>query len=508
VGFIFAIACAASLILTPLVRALAWRLNAVDWPDGWRKLHPWPVALWGGVGVFLSLVAGLVASLLLPVGQTATFANFTTTLLVSGGLVFLLGFVDDLYDLAGRVKLGLQIVAVVPIIVAGYWCDQVMIFGYAFRLGYFGIPLTILWLVGCLNAVNLLDGMDGCASVVGIIGATAAAVVAQTYGQYHTMPVAAALVGSLVGFLFFNRPPATIYLGDTGSTLIGLVVGLVCLEGGSNSSGQLAVAVPLVLMTIPVWDTTLAIVRRRLTGRRFDAADRGHLHHRLLETGFRPWQALAIVAALSATTATAAIVAARTGQGYLGWGTTIAVIVLLASRHWFGAYEFSLVRIAAVRQFVTLVSRLSLSAKVNRRFRLLRPERMGFESAWQMLTDELAACSVRHFELRLRNAGELQLGELQTVHVWSSGDETLSQPDHPWRLAMSFEGTHGNVCEVIVQGGDAAHSESWYLPRVAYLLRIFGQYWATHPDQVPEQKHELGLPTVAHWVRWQRRSAA
>ena len=503
-GFIFAVACAASLVLTPLVRQLAWRLNAVDWPDGWRKLHPWPVALWGGVAVFLSLVVGLVASLQLPVSQTSTFTSFTTTLLISGGLVFLLGFVDDCCDLAGRVKLALQIVAVAPIILAGYWCDQVMIFGYALRLGYFGIPLTVLWLVGCLNAVNLLDGMDGCASVVGMIGATAAVVVAQTYGQFHTMPAAAALVGSLVGFLCFNRPPATIYLGDTGSTLIGLVVGLVCLEGGSNSAGQLAVAVPLVLMTIPVWDTTLAIVRRKLTGRRFDAADRGHLHHRLLEIGFRPWQALALVAVLSATTGAAAIVAARTGQGYLGWGTTIAVILLLARRRWFGALEFSLVKNrVAIRQFVALASRLSLSiAKSKRRVRGIRPEQMGFDRAWQTLIDELSSCTVRRFELRLRNDGELQ-----AVHVWTSSDHTPT-PAHPWRLSMRFDGGRQAMCEVVVQGGNMIQIEDSHVARVAHLLQIFGRHWATHPDQVPELQPELGLPMVAHGVRWQRRTAA
>ncbi len=501
-GFIFAVACAASLVLTPLVRGVAWRLNAVDWPDGWRKLHPWPVALWGGVAVFLSLVIGLVASLHLPVSQTSTFVNFTTTLLVSGGLVFLLGFVDDCCDLPGRVKLALQVAAVVPIIVAGYWCDQVMLFGYAFRLGYFGVPLTVLWLVGCLNAVNLLDGMDGCASVVGIIAASAASVVAQTYGQFHTMPVASALVGSLVGFLCFNRPPASIYLGDTGSTLIGLVVGLVCLEGGSNSAGQLAVAVPLVLMTIPVWDTTLAIVRRKLTGRRFDAADRGHLHHRLLEIGFRPWQALAIIGALSATTGAAAIVAARTGQGYLGWGTTIAVIALLAGRHWFGAFEISLVKIRVLRLVVTLASRFSLRPMTNGSAQWLRPERMGFERAWQTVTAEFSSCSVRHFELRLWCDGELR-----AVHVWSHDGDT-PMPEHPWRLSMSFEGGRQNTCEVFVQGGEAEASEPWYLPRVAHLLQTFGHYWATHPEQVPDKQSELGLPMVAHWLRWQRRSAA
>jgi UDP-GlcNAc:undecaprenyl-phosphate/decaprenyl-phosphate GlcNAc-1-phosphate transferase len=316
------------------------------------------------------------------------------------------------------------------------------------------------------------------------------------------MPVAAALVGSLAGFLCFNRPPATIYLGDTGSTLIGLVVGLVCLEGGSNSSGQLAVAVPLVLMTIPVWDTTLAIVRRKLTGRRFDAADRGHLHHRLLEIGFRPWQALAIVAVLSATTGTAAIVAARTGQGYLGWGTTIAVIVLLVSRRWFGELEMTLVKTAAIRQFVGLASRLSLSTNVLRRVRWIRPDRMGFALAWQTLIEELSSCSVRRFELRLRYDGELR-----AVHVWSSDDED-PPPAHPWRLSMSFDGDQQNTCEVVVQGGDAAHCEAWYLPRVAHLLRIFGRHWAAHPEQVPDKQQELGLPMVAHWLRWQRRSAA
>jgi hypothetical protein len=93
------------------------------------------------------------------------------------------------------------------------------------------------------------------------------------------------------------------------------------------------------------------------------------------------------------------------------------------------------------------------------------------------------------------------------VHVWSCDDEN-PPPAHPWRLSMSFDGDYQNACEVVVQGGDAAHCEAWYLPRVAHLLRIFGRHWAAHSEQVPDKQQELGLPMVAHWLRWQRRSAA
>jgi UDP-GlcNAc:undecaprenyl-phosphate GlcNAc-1-phosphate transferase len=457
------------------------------------------VALWGGIAVFLSLVAGLVASLQMPPGQTATFVNFTGTLLVSASMVFLLGFVDDCYDLAGRLKLTLQIVAVAPIILTGHWCDQVMIFGQAIHLGYCGIPLTALWLVGCLNALNLLDGMDGCASVVGLVAAAAAAVVAQTYGQVQTMPVAAALVGSLAGFLYFNRPQATIYLGDTGSTVIGLVVGLLSLEGGSNAQGQLAFAVPLVLMTIPVWDTTLAIVRRKLTGRRFDAADRGHLHHRLLEVGFTPWQALSIIAALSTVTGVAAIAAARTGRGYLGWGTALAVVVALARLRWFGDYEFSLLKASLKRPLQTIAERLAVASAIRPK-RHMAIEHADFSTAWTQLIQELSNCSVRRFEFRFWHQGDLR-----AEHLWNSD---VVVPLHVWRMSMRFEIDRNQACELIAHGGLEPEFHRDRAPRVARLLQDFGRHWATHSEQVSERSIQMDLPITADGVGLQRRSAA
>lgn len=236
-GLIFAVALVASLVLTRVARALAVRLNAIDWPDGWRKLHARPIPLWGGVAIYFSMVLALIVARQLPMKYNADLLRFSTALIISAGLVFALGLVDDCRDLRGRLKLILQIAAVVPLMVDGYWFDEVVLFGQTYYIGYAGLLLSMLWLVGCINAVNLLDGMDGNASTVGLLSATAMAAIAFHHDLFHVVLTAAALAGAILGFMVYNLPPATIYLGDSGSTAIGLVLGLLCLEGGFDSHG-------------------------------------------------------------------------------------------------------------------------------------------------------------------------------------------------------------------------------------------------------------------------------
>lgn len=486
----FAIALASSLVLTRVVRALATRLNVIDCPDGKRKLHEKPTPLWGGVAVYVSLALALLIAGRMPAIASTTFEHFSTALLTSGGLIFLLGFVDDSCDLRGRLKLALQVGSVLPIVAAGYWCDEIYILGHPITLGYAGIPLTVLWLVGCTNAFNLLDGMDGSASVAGFVAALSAAAVSQAHEQLHPLPVAAALCGALAGFFWYNKPRATIYLGDSGSTVIGLAVGLLCLEGGSTSMGQMSVAAPLVLMTIPLWDTSLAIVRRKLTGRRFDMADRGHLHHRLLDLGFNTWQALGIIAALSAIAGAGAIGAAWTGQGVIGWGTSLGLVLLLAWRRWFGHHEAALFKLKGAKICGSLAAGLWRSTGSTPQVRAGRLPQMRFEDAWQMLVRELGMWQADRLELRLRVAGQLR-----AAHVWAE-PATQSQEPYHWRLSMSFGSAEATHCELYVEGHDALETEPWYLPRVAGLLRAFGRYWTANPDQVPRQRTPVPEPNL------------
>ena len=254
------------------------------------------------------------------------------------------GALDDLWHFASRTKLVLQFLAVLPVVAAGFWIDRIVVFGCPITLGWLGVPLTILWLLGCINALNLIDGMDGLASIVGLSAAAMMSIIAVSMGNNHVAVIAVVLAGALAGFLVYNLPPASIFLGDSGSAVIGLVLGILGIQGAMKTSATLAITAPAVIMTLPMFDVVMAVVRRKLTGRRFDAADRQHIHHRLLDRGLRPWQVLCILGAFCLTTGAAATAATVFRWDALAWITALTLVVLMIRLRLFGHYEFALLK--------------------------------------------------------------------------------------------------------------------------------------------------------------------
>src|SRR5690606_34845846 len=200
----------------------------------------------------------------------------------AASVLMLVGLLDDAIALRGRQKLLLQILVVAAIVGGGTVVQSFNLFGYDISLGIFAYPVTVLWLLAAINALNLLDGADAMASTVGAIISGGLAVLCVQTGNPLGAVVAAALSGALIGFLFYNRPPATIYLGDAGSMVIGLFVGVISIWGAVKGSALVSFA-PMMVLTLPLFDSAVAILRRVLTGRGIFATDRGHLHHRLLD---------------------------------------------------------------------------------------------------------------------------------------------------------------------------------------------------------------------------------
>ncbi|MHB1035486.1 MAG: MraY family glycosyltransferase [Pirellulales bacterium] len=354
---VLSVAFAASLVLTAVVRTVARRWGIVDDPDGVRKTHPTCVPLWGGVAVYLSILLGLVtASYTLPGAATRALDALAGVLVAVAGFVCLLGAIDDWRDLNPRFKLILQIGSVMPVVAFGHAIDRIVVFGYPVELGWFGVPLTVVWLVGCINALNLLDGMDGLASLVGLSTAAMMGLIAASMGNDHVAVIAVVLAGALAGFLIYNLPPASIFLGDSGSMVIGLVVGVLGMEGALKTSATLSITAPAVVMSLPMFDTLLALVRRKLTGKRFDAADRQHIHHRLLDRGLSQWQALCVIGALCLATGGAATAATIFRNDALAWITALTLMVLMIRLRLFGHYEFALVKTAAARRLGSLAT--------------------------------------------------------------------------------------------------------------------------------------------------------
>jgi UDP-GlcNAc:undecaprenyl-phosphate GlcNAc-1-phosphate transferase len=297
---------ALSLLLVPICRnaALHWKL--VDYPDLGRKIHLCPIPRIGGVPLLVSVAISSVSVYFIGTRQGAWEAETFRVLwmmAVPALAVFLLGLFDDLAGMKASHKLAGQIVAASTAVAAGI---RIHAIGGVALDPWVGAVVTVLWLVACANAMNLIDGVDGLASGIALIAACACIAVALATGHLELAIAFAPLVGGLLGFLVFNFNPASIFLGDCGSLLLGILLGCYGVLLGNEpgiSGGMLG---PLIVLSIPLADVTLAMTRRFLRRQGIFSADRSHIHHRLLSLGLTPrgvvmvlWGAEAVAGSLA-----------------------------------------------------------------------------------------------------------------------------------------------------------------------------------------------------------------
>ncbi len=298
------VAMGTTWIVTQLVIPLAERLGAVDLPGG-RRTHETPTPRIGGVAVFAGFVAGMAfaayaTGLLFHVPQGVYWRGLMFAAL---GL-FLVGLIDDLWRLSYRWKFAAQIVAAVYVWNSGFRIDIISHpLGGDLDLGMLSLPLTVLWIVGITNAVNLIDGLDGLAVGVALITTLTVGLIAFERNLLGVTAACVTLAGSLAAFLYFNFNPARIFLGDSGTMFIGFVLAVTSVRGSQKGPTAVAILVPLLALGLPLMDTGVAVVRRALRvgarGMRTDSAlryfvrnyhhvflpDRGHIHHRLIDVG-------------------------------------------------------------------------------------------------------------------------------------------------------------------------------------------------------------------------------
>jgi UDP-GlcNAc:undecaprenyl-phosphate GlcNAc-1-phosphate transferase len=283
----FTLACAFALALTPAVRSLALRLGAVDHAVSSRKRHGRAVPRLGGLAIVLAmglaLPVALAAAPSLAEGLRAGWRQSLAAL--AGGLaIAALGAYDDLRGARPRHKLAVQLAAAGLVWWAGYRIEALPIpFGEPLALGPFGLPLTILWIVGVTNALNLADGLDGLVAGQSAIAMAAFLVLALHGGQPLLALVAAAAAGASLGFLRHNRPPASIFMGDTGSLVLGFTLAVSSVALGRAGAPGTPMLAPAVVLGLPVVDALLAFLRRLLRAFPVARGDRGHLHHRVLD---------------------------------------------------------------------------------------------------------------------------------------------------------------------------------------------------------------------------------
>lgn len=329
-----------SLILTPLVRFLAFRVGAVDQPNA-RRINTRPMPSSGGLAIIVAFMVAtlLLMPLILPTrAGWPSYVSYIWPVVLGGSVIGLTGFLDDIYELKASYKLLGIVVAAVLV----YWLTD---FHFdSFKLP-FGGPLitfspmvafvvTVIWIVGMTNAINFLDGLDGLVSGVAIINLTTLGFVSNFFlfetDIYLTLTIFI-LIAAIAGFFPYNYNPAIIYLGDTGSLFIGFMIAVLSLQGLKNATA-VAVVSPVLILAVPIIDTGLAIVRRQLSGKKFYEPDRQHLHHRLLALGFTHRGAVLVVygiALLFSLTALLLNVSSRVGGVLLMIGVLIWVELLI-----------------------------------------------------------------------------------------------------------------------------------------------------------------------------------
>jgi UDP-GlcNAc:undecaprenyl-phosphate/decaprenyl-phosphate GlcNAc-1-phosphate transferase len=332
VSFFFA------LFLTPLCRNLFKRLGVVDHPDGLRKTHATPVPRIGGVPLFLAYLGALGVLLLLPMSSNhivQTGLPVGLRLFPAVALVFFVGLLDDIRGLKPWQKLACQLLAAGIAIWAGV--DVKNVSGLLIP-SWLSILVTLIWLVGCTNAFNLIDGIDGLATGAGLF-ATVTIILGALLSNNVALALATVpLAGALLGFLRYNFNPASIFLGDSGSLTIGFLLGCYGVLWSQKGATILGMTAPLMALAVPLLDTGLSIARRFLRHQPIMSGDAGHIHHRLLARGWTPLKTALILYTACGIAASLSLLASVSKNGYRG-----VIILVFCAAAWIGVQHLGYV---------------------------------------------------------------------------------------------------------------------------------------------------------------------
>ena len=304
-------AIVAAFASTPLVKRLAYGLGAIDVPKDNRRMHKVPIPRLGGLAIFFAF--------LLSVLLFAEIDRQMRGILLGAILIVALGVVDDSYTLKALPKLLVQIAAAV--IAVGHGCvirfisnPNVFSPEAYLDLGWLSAPLTVIWIVAITNAVNFIDGLDGLAVGVSAISVASLLTIALMVAEGNLAVILAALLGACIGFMPYNLNPAKIFMGDTGATFLGFLLACVSVQGLFKLYAIISFAVPFLILGVPIFDICFAVLRRLAKGQSPMQADRGHVHHRLIDMGFNQKQSVAIIYMLTAILGLSAVVLTTSGE--------------------------------------------------------------------------------------------------------------------------------------------------------------------------------------------------
>jgi len=336
----------ASLLL-PLVIRWAVERSVLDIPDDVRHRHSAPTPRVGGIAVFVAVILAALAALWWnPSALGAHTAPFWPGVLLGATIVFVTGLVDDIRGVVPTIKLIGHATAAFVVIASGFHFDTIAVVGpISFTLGYAAIPLTVLWIVGITNAFNLIDGVDGLAATFALIGLVAAVIVDLMVKPAHSLVVATATLGAMFAFLRYNRPPARVFLGDSGSTTLGFFLSIQLIISATDAAHGTYALVPLFALAYPITDTAVAIARRWLRGHPFSRADGRHIHHQLLTIGLSQRRTVGVLGLVFASAAVMGISVTfappRVVLALASGGTILLFTIVVYGIRWLGYHEFS-----------------------------------------------------------------------------------------------------------------------------------------------------------------------
>jgi UDP-GlcNAc:undecaprenyl-phosphate GlcNAc-1-phosphate transferase len=440
---VFLATLGSALVLTFVVRHYATAFGIVDVPDGTRRLHERPVPRVGGVAVSVSIM-GVVGVAVLS-GQPGLDLHGSLLPLMLGGLaIFAIGLWDDIRGLGPRTKFALETVVALALFAAG-----IRIEGFGLPGGHFvvfptlvALLVTVLWIVGVTNAFNLIDGSDGVAAGAALFASGGIAVVSIIANSQVGILFSLALVGGTLGFLFFNFPPATIFLGDSGSLFLGFTLATLGIVSTQMAPTTLAVAIPVVSFGLPILDTVLAMLRRFLRREPLFHPDRGHIHHRLRDLGHSPRTiALLLYAASAGFALLSLLLVTPTGGAAGAVLIVLGLVILLAIQR---------LRIPEFREFGRIINRgfqqravIANNLRVRRGGAVIRSANTLTEVlnglSYALDTGEFARIELWLDEPLPASAdpnGNMALRD--GLHYWSSTAEWVRPGDQLWEIRLPF----------------------------------------------------------------------
>ena len=319
---ILAVSLILTFVSTPFAKMIAEKVGAIDVPKDGRRMHKKPVPRMGGLAMFY----GFLVSVLVFIPIEPQMLG-----MLAGSLIIVaLGVIDDRKALSAKPKFIVQILsACIPVL-----CGLSIKFITLPFIGRINIAspysqiISVFWIVAITNAMNLIDGLDGLAAGVASIASLSILFISIIMGNFEAAMISAALVGCCVGFLPFNSNPAKIFMGDTGATFLGYMLGCISIQGAFKSYALISFVIPVIALGLPIFDTAFAIIRRIMKHKPIMSADRGHLHHRLIDIGFNQKQTVIILYSASTLLGLSAVVMAA--RGLLKGLLLIAAIIPVA----------------------------------------------------------------------------------------------------------------------------------------------------------------------------------